>query len=172
MYSLNVPVPGRVAALAAELAPQLSAFERVRERHTLVVKRLGDPDPGDVPRVQQRVRAALAGTGPFRALVAGLDYFERPVAGPTPVVYLAVESPGVVAAHERLVEAFDPVEGLEDDDYVPHVTLARGGSVEDARALAELEVEPVEWTVEEFRFWEGGSGRGRGGPAGRISLPV
>ena len=111
MYSLNVPVPGRVARVAAELAPALVDFETIRDEHTLVAKRLGDPDPGERPRLEQQVRTALSGTGsfsayqrvpPFEARVTGIEYFERPTADLGPVVYLAVESPGIETVHRRL----------------------------------------------------------------------
>lgn len=169
MYSLNVAVPGRVARLAAELAPALAGFDSVRDQHTLVCKRLGDPGPEEYARVDQRVRRALAGTAPFEAQVAGVDYFERPATDPGPVVYLDVESRGLETVHGRLLEEFPPAEGVEGDDYVPHVTLARGGAVEDARRLADRAVEPVAWTVEELVFWDG---YGDGGPAGRVRLPA
>lgn len=168
MYSLNVPVPAGAARLADELHPHLAGFDRVREQHTLVCKRLGDPDPEEVPVVQGRVRRALSGTPPFAARIDGIGCFEEPTAGPGPVVYLGVESPGLVAAHERLCAAFEPVEDVEGDDYVPHVTLARGGSFEDARALAARAVDPVEWTVDELAFWD----HAHGGEAGRVRLPV
>lgn len=169
MFSLNVPVPGRVRRVAADLHPRLAGFERVRDDHTLVVKRLGDPGPGEVHAVEQRARRALAGTAPFRAAVDGVGVFEDPPAGPGPVVYLAVESPGLVAVHARLCEAFGAVEGVEGEDYVPHVTLARGGGVEAARALATVDVERVAWTVEALSFWHGARG---GGEAGRVRLPA
>lgn len=177
MYSLNVPVPGRVARVAAELAPALVDFETIRDEHTLVAKRLGDPDPGERPRLEQQVRTALSGTGsfsayqrvpPFEARVTGIEYFERPTAGPGPVVYLAVESPGIETVHRRLAEVVPPADGVGGDEYVPHVTLARGGDIADARALADREIEPVTWTVEELAFWDGR----HGGPAGRIPLPA
>ncbi|MEF8773282.1 MAG: 2'-5' RNA ligase family protein, partial [Halobacteriales archaeon] len=158
MYSLNVPVPGRVARLAADLAPELSAFDRVRDRHTLVLKRLGDPDPDEHARIQQRARRALAGTGLFEARIARVGRFERPPAGPAPVVYLAVEEAGLRAAHQRLVEEFTAVEGMEGDAYVPHVTLARGGATEAAARLSGREVGPVTWTVEELVFRADASG--------------
>lgn len=167
MYSLNVPVPGRVARVAADLAPDLAGFERVRHDHTLVVKRLGSPGADEYDHVRTRVREALAGLPPFEARVTGVDVFERPASGPGPVVYLAVESPGLRRAHERLLGEFPPAEGVEDEDYVPHVTLARGGDVECARRVAERDVESVTWTAEELVFWDAA----RDGPAGRLSLP-
>ena len=150
MYSLNVPVPGDVQRLAAELHPRLTAFDTVRERHTLVAKRLGDDS---LDRLRERLRLPLRDLSPFEARVTGLDFFERPTKGTGPVVYLAVESPGLLALHERLCEAFDPLDGLEGDDYVPHVTLARGGPVADAEALASLDIDPVTWTVSELDLW-------------------
>ncbi|SEO59946.1 2'-5' RNA ligase [Halogranum amylolyticum] len=150
MYSLNVPVPGGVQRLAAELHPRLTAFDTVRERHTLVAKRLGDDS---LPRLRERLRPLLRDTPAFEARITGVDFFERPTKGTGPVVYLAVESPGLVALHDRLCEAFDPIDGLEGDDYVPHVTLARGGSLADAEALAAVDVDSVTWTVSALDLW-------------------
>lgn len=171
VFSLNVRVPGKVSRLADELHPTLVGFDRVREQHTLLCKRLGDPEPEEYPIIEGWVRRALSGLGPFAVRVDGLGYFTDPPAGPAPVVYLSVESPGLVAAHERLCEApeaSEPTEDLEGAEYVPHVTLARGGTLEDADALVERDIDPVEWTVNELVFWN----RSHGGEAGRIRLPV
>lgn len=146
MYSLNAPVPSAVGRLASGLASELRGVD-ARTRHTLVVKRLGD---GDRSTVARRAREALAGAPACEARVTGLDAFENPPAGRAPVVYLDVESPGLVRIHERLCEAFEPVEGLEGDEYVPHVTVARGS---DARRLLDREVEPVTWTVDRLELW-------------------
>jgi len=147
VYSLNAPVPSAVARLASGLAAGLHDAD-VRTRHTLVVKRLGN---GDRATVAGRVREALAGAPACEARVTGLDAFDDPTAGRAPVVYLAVESPGLVRVHERLCEAFDRVAGLEGEAYVPHVTVARGG---DARRLLDREVEPVTWTVDRLELWD------------------
>lgn len=146
MYSLNVPVPGVVKRLAADLHPKLTGFDRVRDRHTLVCKRLeGEVDPH---RVREQLRPVLADASTFEARIDRIDYFGRPPHGSAPVVYLAVESPGLRALHDRLVDVFGAVEGLEGgDDYAPHVTLARGGSLETARELATEPIDPVTWTV-------------------------
>lgn len=168
MYSLNVPVPGRVARLAADLRPALTGFDRLRDDLTLVVKRLGSPEPHEIPHVNERVRAALAGLPPFEVQVTGLDRFDAPARGAGPVVYLAVASPGLVDAHRRLVDAFQAAEGIEGDDYVPHVTLARGGDPALADRLCAREVDPVTWTVTELVFWD----HGHGGRAGSIRLPA
>jgi 2'-5' RNA ligase len=132
------------------LHPRLTAFDTVRERHTLVAKRLGDDS---LDRLRERLRLPLRDVSPFEARVTGLDFFERPTKGTGPVVYLAVESPGLLALHDSLCETFDPLDGLEGDDYVPHVTLARGGSVADAEALCDLAIDPVTWTVSELDLW-------------------
>ncbi|MFB6130294.1 MAG: 2'-5' RNA ligase family protein [Salinigranum sp.] len=150
MYSLNVPVPGRVERLASDLLPRLSPFERVRERHTLVAKRF---EESNLDRLRERLRGPLAGQPAFEARVTGVDYFDLPARGAGPVVYLAVESPGLGALHERLVDAFGAVEGIEGPEYVPHVTLARGGSLSDAERLAGLDVERVTWTVSRLALW-------------------
>ena len=150
MYSLNVPVPGSVARVAADLHPQLVAFETVRDRHTLVAKRF---EAADRNRLRERLRDALRDTSPFEVRTTGVDYFERAAAGRSPVVYLAVESPGLESLHDRLVRAFGAADGVEGDDYVPHVTLARGGSVADAERLTEVSVDPASWTVSELDLW-------------------
>ncbi|WP_276299637.1 2'-5' RNA ligase family protein [Halorussus lipolyticus] len=154
MFSLNVPVPGEISRLAEELRPLLLDFETIRERHTLVCKRLGDAPAGGTPRLREQVRTALSGAPAFEARVSGIDYFERPPLGEGPVVYLAVESPGLRRLHGLLAEEFSVVEEFEGDDYVPHVTLARGGDVAAARRLADRDVDPVTWTVSRVALWD------------------
>lgn len=173
--SLNVPVPGRVAAVAGDLRPALAAFERVEERHTLVCKRLGeagrDAAGADPAGLETRVRRALAGAPAFEARVSEIGAFEEPWAGPGPVLYLAVESPGLHEVHRRLCEALGVVEGIEGGEYVPHVTLARGGgeaAEEAVERLLETEFEPVTWTVGELLFWDARYDE----VVGRVSLPA
>jgi 2'-5' RNA ligase len=151
VYSLNALVPGRVDRLAEELRPALAAFDRQRERRSIVVKRLGE---GRAATVAERLRVALAGTPAVEVRITGIDYFEIPTSGPGPVVFLDVESPGLHRVHRSLGEAFPFVEGLEGDEYRPHVTLARGGDLEAARRLADREVEPIEWTISELQLWD------------------
>lgn len=166
--SLNVPVPGRVAAVAGELRPALEPFATVRERHTLVAKRLGEVEPAGL---QSRVRRTLAGTPAFEARVTGIGAFASPTAGPGPVVYLTVESPGLVDLHRRLCGTFGHAPGVEGHDYVPHVTLARGGGADAEAAVERLvgtEVEPVAWTVSELVFWDARYDE----VIGRVGLPA
>ncbi|MFB6142123.1 MAG: 2'-5' RNA ligase family protein [Halorientalis sp.] len=169
MYSLNASVPSAVAALATDVAADLpAATPRTRGGHTLGVKRLGGGDHAAYARYEAAVRDALTGVAPFAVRVPGVRVFEEVPVGSAPVVYLRVESPGLVAVHERLCERFDPVPDIEGDDYTPHVTVARGGNLDRARAAAAREVEPVEWTVEELVFWDAT----REATVSRLSLPA
>lgn len=153
MYSVTVPVPGRVRQLANRLHPDLIGFDRVREDHACLLKRLGEAD--HVAQLQHRAHRALEGTSAVEAAVTGIDYFADPPLGSAPVVYLAVESPGLEGIHADLTDAFETVAGLEGGDYVPHVTLARGGDLETAKRLADREIDPVRWTVGELEFRDG-----------------
>lgn len=156
MYSLNVPVPSSVGRLATDLAHELPAARaRTREDRTLVCKRLGAPDGPAADRLAPRIREAISGTPPFEAATAGVDCFENPPTGSGPVVYLAIESPELHALHERLCEAFEPIEGLEGDEYTPHVTIARGGDPEMAARLIDRDVDRVTFAVTELVLWDG-----------------
>lgn len=167
MYSLNVPVPPAAERLAADLHSQLTSFDRVRDRHTLVCKRF-EADEGEYDRLRERLRVALSPTPAFEARVTGIDAFETPTHGPGPVVYLAVESPGLHDLHERLVEAFGAVDDdLEGPAYVPHVTLARGGGAEAVDRLRALDIDRLTWTVSELHLWS----RPRREAAWTVSLP-
>ncbi|MFB6218828.1 MAG: 2'-5' RNA ligase family protein [Halobacteriaceae archaeon] len=161
MDSLNVPVPPAVERVADGLAPSLAGFAE-RPPRTLVLKRL---DGVERHRARERVRRALSGAAPVTARVERVGVFRDPPLGSAPVVYLAVESPGLATLHRRLCEHVDPVAGVEGEAYVPHVTVARGWETEHARPpvddLAGRSVGPVEWTVTELRFHD--TDRGPGG---------
>jgi hypothetical protein len=176
VYSLNVPVPSTVARLASDLARELPAARpRQRGEHTLVCKRLDGTDAAGsraaqnvAGRLDARVREAIAGTAPFAVRVTGVDQFPEAVTGPSPVVYLAVESPGLLDLHRRVCGSFEPVEGLEGEAYTPHVTVARGGSAAAADALCERDIEPVEWTVEKLQVYDAEHAQ----PVRTLALPV
>lgn len=165
MYSLNARVAPAVSRLASELHPRLTPFDRLRSRHTLVAKRF---ETDRFARLRERLRGTLRGTPAFEAQVTGVDYFENPPRGSGPVVYLAVESPGLRDLHETLVDEFGAIDDLEGPDYVPHVTLARGGTVADAERVVAADVDPVTWTVSQVQVWDA---RHREAAA-RISLPA
>jgi 2'-5' RNA ligase len=160
VYSLNVPVPGEVSKLARGLASECLTAT-TRDRHTLVVKRLGDDDPSSLGR---DVRQALAGLDPFTVEVSGVGVFRNPPTGRGPVAYLRVESPTLERLHAVLCDRFSPVDGIEGDDYIPHVTVARGG---DADRVAGSEVS-TEWTVDSLVVWAADYGE----PVERVSLPA
>ncbi len=174
MFSLNVPVPGAVARLASELYPQLVAFDSQREQFTLVVKRFDeatlDTDSPDLQlsTLRKQLPTVLAGTPAFEARVESIDCFAEPIRGAGPVVYLAVDSPGIRRLHEQLVDSYGAIDGLEGDDYVPHITLARGGSTAAVDRLASHSIEPISWTVSELLLWDS---RYREA-VGRYSLPA
>lgn len=160
MYSLNAPVPTEISRLARGLAS--NCFDATpRDRHTLVVKRLGEGDPRSLA---DDVRSRIVGTEPFSARITGVDTFDDPATGRAPVAYLRVESPGLERLHRRLCERFDPIEGIEADDYVPHVTIARGG---DAGQLAGTDIDR-EWTIDALVIWSNEFRE----PVERIALPV
>jgi hypothetical protein len=158
-YSLNASVPGEGKRLASELFPRLVAFERVREEHTLLLKRFESAGPNregtELATLEKRVRSTLVGVSAFEARIAGIDCFEEPIRGPGPVLYFTIESSGLDRVHRQLVAEFGAVAGLEGEAYTPHVTLARGGSIEAARKVMEgVEIDPIEWTVSELRFFD------------------
>lgn len=141
MLSLNAPVPSEISRLAVGLAASCRTA-RVRERHSLLVKRLGDGRS-----VPDRVRAALreVEAAPFAVRTGPLEAFHDPPMGPGPVVYLTVDSPELERLHDVLCARFEPAGAIEGDGYVPHVTVARGG---DAGDMLDASVEPREWTVD------------------------
>lgn len=169
MYSLNVPLPSAVPRLAEELAMDLpGSHSRARGEHTLVAKRLGTGDHTAFSRYEARARDALAGTAPFALRIDRVDVFQTAATGTSPVVYLAVDSPELLDLHARLRAQFGSVDDIEGDAYVPHVTIARGGTLASARELAGPIDDPIEWTAEYLECFDAE----RGVPASRISLPA
>jgi len=148
VYSVNVPVPPEVARLATALAGTRRNAD-ARTRHTLVVKRLGD---GPYQPLADEVRDVLAGTEPFTARVTGIETFDDPPSGRAPVAYLTVESRGLDRIHHRLCDAFGAVPELEGEEYVPHVTITRGG---DAGRLVDEQFDPIQWSVDRLALWDG-----------------
>ena len=62
-----------------------------------------------------------------------------------------MESSGLERLHRRLCERFDPIDGIEGNEYTPHVTVARGG---DAGRLRGRDPDR-EWTVDRLLVWSG-----------------
>ena len=157
MYSLNAPLPPAVWDLTASLRPSLSGFDRVRETRTqtLVLKRLPATDRREFIDVERRARDALRGAPAVEARISGIEVFRDPPNGPGPVLYLAVESPGLDRLHSMLVEEFGAIETLEGDGYVPHVTLARGGSEAVIESLRDRDIEGLTFTIDALEFYDG-----------------
>lgn len=177
MFSLNVPVPGAVKQLATDLQPRLLDFEQVRDDHTLVVKRFPEAELANghpehqLATLQERLRPVISGLPAVEAKITGIDAFGQPPRGDGPVVYLRVESPGLHRIHRTLADTFGVVDGLEGDDYTPHVTLARGGATAAAAATEQLRtraIDPVTWIVSELVIWDARHRQ----PAARFSLPA
>lgn len=169
MYSLNVPVPGAVSSQAWDLRSVLTGFERLRDEHTLVIKRLEARSAGEFAALERAIREELTGTAPFEVEITGLGIFREPTTEPGPVLYFDVQSPGLVRLHEKLVSRFGAVGEIEGADYTPHITLARGGgdpSVIDD--LLDMEGPTHRWTVDRLVFWDAR----RELPAGEVSLPA
>lgn len=169
VYSLNVPVPAEVARLAGELARELPAARtRSRGTHTLGVKRLDHRRDRSYARLETQVRELLAGQQPFEVQIKSIDQFTDPPVGTAPVVYLVAESDGLQALHQRLTDTFEPIDQIEGDGYDPHVTIARGGSPEQATKLTERSVDPFSWEVTELHFWDAEANKA----VSRLSLPA
>ena len=179
MFSLNVPLAPAAERLASDLQSKPSGFDRVRDRRTLVCKRFGVEDvpervpgadasagapvPGPSPprpdalaALRDDLRPLLAGTDPFPLAVTGFDAFDAPASGSGPVLYLTVESDALVRLHRRLCAAYGAVEGIEGDDYVPHVTVARGGDPEPGVVadLVAAEFDPIRWRVHALDLYD------------------
>lgn len=170
MYSLNVPLPPAVREVTDRLRPALTGFDRIRESRSqsLVLKRLPAEDRREYVDAERRAREALRGAPAVEAAIDGIDVFFDPPNGPGPVVYLAVESPGLHQLHDRLVAEFGAIQGLEGEGYTPHVTLARGGDAETIQALQERAIDPVRWTVTALEFYD----KRHGERIDSVSLPA
>lgn len=156
MFSLNAPVPADISALATELRSALLPADRIRDELTLVVKRLPADSWDEFVAVERTARQALADQPPVDARIDGVGLFRDPPAGPAPVLYLRVDSPGLHTLHRRLVDRFDAVPGIEGDGYVPHITLARGAGSETARERVEAAGVPAfQWTIDRLVFHDG-----------------
>jgi 2'-5' RNA ligase len=156
VFSVTVPVPESVRERSRALRPALSGFERIRPPRSrqLVAKRLPAETRREFLTDARNAKAALAPVDPFEVRIPGIDTFADPPRGPGPVAYLAVASAGLERVHERLVEAFDAVPGLEGPDYVPHLTLARGGPPAAADSLVERPFEPIRFSVERLSLYD------------------
>ncbi|GGL46702.1 2'-5' RNA ligase family protein [Halocalculus aciditolerans] len=155
MYSLNAPLPGEVRSLVRDLRPALVGFDRIRQHHSLLLKRLDADTRRDYLRAAERAKAALRDTAaPFEVRISRCGVFSDPHRGPGPLVYLAVESPELLRLHRHLAAELGTVEHLEGDDYTPHVTLARDGPQDAVDRVLAADFEPVTWAVSELQLYD------------------
>nr|WP_303651910.1 2'-5' RNA ligase family protein [Halovenus rubra] len=152
---MNIPVPGQIARHACDLARELpNAHARPRGSHTLGVKRLVNQADEPYSRLEAKTRELLAGQPAFETRITSIEYFADAPTGSSPVVHFHVESAELERLHQRLTTRFDPVDEIEGKGYSPHITIARGGSLERAKNLVSREIEAVTWTVDELIFWD------------------
>ncbi|MFW6153301.1 MAG: 2'-5' RNA ligase family protein [Halobacteriota archaeon] len=156
MYSLNAPVPDEAIEVCERYRDRLGRFERVTTEHSLLVKRFHRRSPGDIERLAVELDDRLAHWSPIPARIDRFDVFVDPPAGRGPVVYLHVESRGLVSLHRDLVDAYGTVVPvIEGDRYVPHVTVARGGERTEIASITGVSFDPIDWTIDELRLWDG-----------------
>ncbi|SIR52823.1 2'-5' RNA ligase [Haladaptatus litoreus] len=135
------------------------SFTDPRQAH-LTLKFLGDVDEDRIPAIEKTLESAVESDvnfGPFSATVGGLGVF--PSLDYISVVWLGVEKGGEEmrllhdAVESRVYElGFEP----EEDDFVPHITIARmqhaGGKELVQESVRELNPEVGEMEVEEIRL--------------------
>ena len=149
MWSLNVSMPQNIVRAIKEVTLGVSGWEEICEDPTLVIKRF---EKGDVDgHVESEIRLLLEGVEPFDIEIGNLERFDVAERGSSPVLYLEVKSPGMKALHETLVDVFGSVKGVEGENYIPHITIARGGSG-DYIEFDGLSCD-TEWTVEMLELW-------------------
>ena len=143
-------MPQNVVRLVGEVTPRLKGWEEVCEEPTLVIKRFERKDLDG--HMESEIKFLLENVEPFNVKIGNLKKFDVAVRGSSPVLYLEIKSPGMKALHETLVSAFGCVKGIEGENYIPHITLARGGGKEDIN----FSVLPgsTQWTAKMLEFWD------------------
>ena len=157
MWSLNVSIPQNIVRAIEEVALGVRGWEEICEEPTLVIKRFEKRDLDG--HVKSEIRFLLESVEPFGIEIENLERFDVAEKGSSPVLYLEVKSPEVKALHETLVDVFGSVEGVEGENYIPHITIARGGSG-DYTVFSGLSCD-TGWTVEMLEFWDRGERKKR-----------
>ena len=157
MWSLNVSIPQNIIRAIEEVTLGVRGWEEICEEPTLVIKRFEKKDLDG--HVKSEIRFLLESVEPFGIEIGNLERFDVAERGSSPVLYLEIKSPGVKALHENLIDIFGSVEGVEGENYIPHITIARGGSG-DYIEFSGLSCD-TGWTVEMLEFWDGGERKKR-----------
>lgn len=118
----------------------------------LTLKFLGEVSPQKAEQVVQRLAAVRFGS--FSASLSRVGFF--PSARAARVVWVGVE-PAQVKELQGLVDA--ALVGLfpKENDFVPHLTLARVKEITDVKLFAkvsDVKVEPLSFPVTEFKLVE------------------
>lgn len=168
VYSLNAAIPAAAIEQRDELLEHLESFETVRDPLTLVIKRFGTPDSTALSSLERSLGEVLNEWGPMRAEIDGIDLFMDPPSGPSPVIYLGVSSHGLEALHRDLVDRFGVVDpAIEGENYIPHITIARGGPRVAIDELRDISLETHQWTIETVMLWSSRHDK----PVKQFSLP-
>ncbi len=126
---IAIPVPDEVrSALAAALDPVRARFRGGRWQSAdtwhLTLRFVGDTPVGDLPAIEQAIRAVAATGAPFRIELGEAGSFERRRGGRVAWVGLALGGPEVAALAGRLASALAPGEPADLPPQV-HLTIAR-----------------------------------------------
>ncbi|HIJ12598.1 MAG TPA: 2'-5' RNA ligase family protein [Halobacteriales archaeon] len=150
MWSLNVSIPQGIVRAIGEITPVLGRGEGIVEEPTLVIKRFEKEDLDG--HIESEIKFLLENVEPFIVEIGNLEMFEVADRGTSPVRYIEVKSIGIKVLHETLVSVFGCVKGVEGENYIPHITIARGSG---AKNLDFSDFSgPIQWTANTLEFWD------------------
>ncbi len=151
MWSLNVSIPQGIVRAIEEMAPVSRGWEEIVEEPTLVIKRFEKEDLDG--HIESEIKFLLENVEPFTVEIGNLEMFEVADRGTSPVLYIEVKSIGMKLIHETLVSVFGCVKGVEGENYIPHITIARGSGVKNID-FSDFSG-PTWWTAKTLEFWDG-----------------
>ncbi len=149
MWSLNAMIPRKITEMIHSFGPELNGWEDINKDHTLVIKRFQEINSRD--NFESEMRLLLEKTDPFEIRIGDIDIFSSVPKGSSPVLYIEIESRDLVKIHEKLINVFGVVEGLEGKDYIPHITIARGHKNGFERFEKNLDATGI---VKVLEFWD------------------
>ncbi len=126
---LAIPCPESVRdclrAVRDDLAERTDLRPVDAENFHLTVKFLGDTDPDDLERLDQKFQSRLPTPGPLRLQLKGVGVFPHP--GSASVAWVGIEPIKPLSDLHETVETVAVELGFNEDhhDFRPHVTLGR-----------------------------------------------
>ncbi len=150
VWSLNVSIPQNIVRAIGEVTSELGQGGEVNEELTLVIKRFEKRDLDG--HLESEIKILLENVEPFVVEIGNLKMFDVADRGTSPVLYLEVKSRGIKLLHETLVSSFGCVEGVEGENYIPHITIARGDGVRGVD-FSDFSCS-TRWTAEILEFWD------------------